>query len=123
MKITKYFLPFIPPYFPLRATCIKCDLETCFSGLMWIRTNERRFFSYEYQCQDCGKLTFSDQISDKGNIVSIDRKCDCGGQFRRDKNIFCPFCKHRKSKNNRSESFLFISNNVMRDIEHQHNKT
>ena len=35
--------------------------------------------------------------------------CKCGGQRRRDKNIFCPGCGYRKRKNNRAESFTAIS--------------
>tara|TARA_B100000579_G_C22183704_1_gene555285 strand:+ start:20 stop:391 length:372 start_codon:yes stop_codon:yes gene_type:complete len=122
MKITQYFLPFIKAHFPLIATCTKCDLETVFSGLMWLRTNERRFVSFQYQCQECGKLTYSDKISSEGHIVSIDVKCECGGQFRRDKNIFCPGCKHRRSTDNKSESYYTISDKEMKILELKNGK-
>jgi|TARA_B110000914_G_scaffold107285_1_gene94057 hypothetical protein len=111
----QYFLLCIKAYSPLTAVCSKCDLETTFSGLMWIRTVKRKYFSYQYQCQDCGKLKYSDEFTSKGKIVALSEKCKCQGQYRRDKNIFCPGCQHRKTNNNQTEDYLTSTDN---EIEH-----
>ena len=111
----QYFLLCIKAYSPLTAVCSKCDLETTFSGLMWIRTDKRKYFSYQYQCQDCGKLKYSDEFTSKGKIVALSEKCKCQGQYRRDKNIFCPGCYNRKTNNNQTENYHFLTDN---EIEH-----
>ena len=114
-QMIQYFLLSIRAYFPLTAVCSKCELETTFSGLMSFRTDKRKYISYQYQCQDCGKLKYSDKFTSKGQIVALSEKCKCQGQYRRDKNIFCPDCHHRKTNNNQNEDSLYLTDN---EIEH-----
>lgn len=117
----QYFLISIKPHSPLIAICSKCNLETTFSGLMWIRTDRRKFISYQYQCQDCGKLKYSDEFSDKGKIVALSEKCKCNGQYRRDKNVFCPGCHHRKTSDNQTENYHFLRDDEIENLEKKHN--
>ena len=56
----QYFLHCIRAHASLTAECSKCGIETIFSGVMWIRTNTRKHLSYQYQCQGCGKLKYSE---------------------------------------------------------------
>lgn len=116
----QYFLLCIKAYSPITAVCSKCDLETTFSGVMWIRTDKRKYFSYQYQCQDCGNLKYSDKFSSNGQIVALSEKCKCQGQYRRDKNIFCPGCKHRKTNNNQTEDYLTSTDNEIENLKKIH---
>ena len=118
----QYFLLCIKAYFPLTAVCSKCELETTFSGLMWIRTDKRKYISYQYQCQDCGKLKYSDEFTSNEHIVALSEKCKCQGQYRRDKNIFCPDCHHRKTIENQTEDSLILTNNEVENLEKIHGK-
>tara|TARA_Y100000589_G_C26830903_1_gene497916 strand:- start:139 stop:522 length:384 start_codon:yes stop_codon:yes gene_type:complete len=118
----KYFLLSIKAHFPIIATCSKCNLETIFSGLMWIRTDKRKYINYQYQCQSCGKLKYSDEFTTKGQIVALPEKCKCQGQYRRDKNIFCPGCQHRKTKKNKIEDFLTLTDAEIENIKKEHGK-
>ena len=103
-----YILAFISQYTPIKATCKECNLETTFSGYWSYRTKERHHNVDQYQCQNCGELSFSEE-EQNGISVACIQPCKCGGQRRRDKNIFCPGCGYRKRKNNRAESFTTIS--------------
>jgi hypothetical protein len=105
----KYYLVQFSSYRPLIATCSICNVETTFNGFMRYRLEESAVHIPEYQCQCCGKLKFGDDnqtnclVDEFGNEVikyrvALDQLCDCGGQFRRDKNIFCPACLHRRSE-------------------------
>tara|TARA_B100000780_G_C21035831_1_gene415422 strand:+ start:137 stop:505 length:369 start_codon:yes stop_codon:yes gene_type:complete len=118
----QYFLLFIKTHFPLTAVCSKCELETIFSGLMWIRTDREKHISYQYQCQDCGNLKYSDESSSINQIVALSEKCKCQGQYRRDKNIFCPGCDHRKTNNNQTEDYLTSTNNEIENLRKIHGK-
>lgn len=69
-----------------------------------------RCFFKPFQCQDCGNIKFEDpetnfpgelKKSFRGICVALEIKCDCGGQLRRDKILFCPNCHHKKSTNNK----------------------
>jgi len=104
--MNKYFLKDMSPYRPLQAICSNCEVETVFSGYLRIRLDTHAVHHHQYQCQSCGTLTYgSEPISDSyfdDNLVehelvrmALDQPCGCGGQFRRDRNIFCPSCKHR----------------------------
>lgn len=116
----KYFLCCIKSYFPITAVCSECDLETVFSGLMWVRTNRTRYISYQYQCQDCGRLAYSDEFSSDGKIVALRNKCECKGQYRSDKNIFCPGCHHRKTNENQNEEYLYLTDYGLKILENMH---
>ena len=103
-----YFLHCIEQHHSITAECSSCDIETVFSGVMWFRTDEGKFIQREYQCQDCGQLKYSDKYSHEGITVALSEKCKCGGQYRSDKNIFCPNCHHRKTSLNKTENYNHI---------------
>jgi hypothetical protein len=42
--------------------------------------------------------------------------CECGGQFRRDKNIFCTSCHYRKSDENKSDEKLTATKKQLDEI-------
>lgn len=102
--------------------CSKCEIEInvgSFSLYIGKPDSHRRYrtFLQPYQCQDCGEIDFSDQDinlpleekkNKKGTCVALKERCKCGGQYRRDKNIFCPNCTFRKNKTNRPEKNLYI---------------
>lgn len=131
--MVKYFLLALKPWKPLRATCSVCEVETVFSGFTRIRTDDPLpVILHEYQCQDCGQLTFSDEniakyeLDENGNEVeltrvALDRRCGCGEQYRRDQNIFCPCCLNRKG-NLLNANTNFISVSVLNSILKFHNK-
>lgn len=84
---------------------------------MWIRTDKRKYISY--QCQDCGKLKYSNEFSSNRQIVALSKKCKC--QYRRDKNIFCPGCYHRKTNNNKNEDYLSLTDYKIEHLRKIHN--
>lgn len=116
----QYFLHCIRAHFPITAECSKCEVKTIFSGLMWIRTDERKHVSYQYQCQGCGKLKYSDEFLEGGDIVALSEKCECNGQYRRDKNIFCPNCHHRKTDQNQTEDYFILTDDESEILKSNH---
>ena len=114
-----YILALISQYSPIKATCKECNLETTFSGYWSYRTKTRRHHVDQYQCQSCGKLSYSEE-DQKGIPVACIEACKCGGQLRRDKNIFCPGCGYRKRKNNKAETFTTISQAELDILETKH---
>lgn len=119
-KPLKYFLPEISPYNPINVKCPSCDTETSYSSHMRIRTSDRNIYLWSYQCQSCGKLENSEETHSNGIRVGLENKCACGGQFRRDKNIFCPSCKYRKSDKNKAEDTLYATSEEMESIKMRH---
>ena len=100
----KYFIPAHSPYRPLNLNCPVCEHNSSFSEHMRLNTSNGCVYLWTYQCQDCGKKRNSDEVQENGITVALQEPCDCGGQFRRDRNIFCPSCHYRKSEENcRSE--------------------
>lgn len=99
----------IRAHFNIEAECSKCELITNFEGSYYFRTNERKFVHCQYQCQGCGQLSYSNEFQENDVTVGIKDPCECGGQHRNDKNIFCPGCHHRNDETNKSESYLTIS--------------
>jgi hypothetical protein len=87
------------------ATCRNCGVTTYinwqiryrFKGSAWAH------FKMEHQCQDCGALKMDDLVAINGHADFLENPCECGGQFRRDKPIFCPNCKYNKTPINKSE--------------------
>ena len=75
---------------------------------------------WAYQCQSCGKLESSEDGHPEGVRVALDNPCECGGQFRRDKNIFCPGCTYRKANENKREDKLHASEQEMERIKTRH---
>ena len=119
--MTYYYIKNLTPYRPLRATCSSCEVETVFSGFLRIRYENYAVHQHEYQCQSCGVLCFDDAepydsyfdhnlIEHELVRVALDHACECGGQFRRDRNIFCPHCHHRHDPkhNCRDDQWIFI---------------
>ena len=116
----QYFLICIKAYFPITALCSKCGIETTFGGIMWIRTKKRRHRFYQYQCQHCGKLKYSGNHNDNSNVVALSERCKCQGQYRRDKNIFCPNCHHRKTEYNKDEDYNTLTDNEIEILTKRH---
>ena len=117
------YLPFINMYFPIKASCRSCQEPSTFSGQMKLTTDSGPHLLHEYQCQDCGKLSYSgEQTEEEGIQVAVSEPCDCGGQRRRDKNIFCPSCGHRKNEAHRREEHLCISEEEFEALRERHLK-
>jgi hypothetical protein len=115
------YLPFINMYFPIKASCRSCQEPFTFSGQMKLTTDSGPHLLHEYQCQDCGKLSYSgEQTDEEGIQVAVSEPCECGGQRRRDKNIFCPSCAYRKSEDNRREENLCISEEQFEALRERH---
>lgn len=119
-KPLKYFLPEISPYRPIKAKCPCCDTETIYSSHMRINTTERNHYLFTYQCQSCGKLERSEEAHPNGIRVGLEKRCVCGGQFRRDKNIFCPDCKYRRTTENKAEDRLYATIEEMESLKKRH---
>lgn len=116
----KYFLPAISLYRPLKVTCPICETETTFNSHIRMTTAEGTINLWCYQCQSCGKLKSSEDTHPDGIRIALEDKCKCGGQFRRDKNIFCPSCNYRKTAENRAEDYLHASAEEMEKLEMRH---
>ncbi len=90
----------------LRATCRNCLETTFYDGKIRVRVEKEGEilvqYQREFQCQDCGEL----KIEPYDNELMVDwlmERCACGGEFRRDKPIFCKHCKANKTELNKSE--------------------
>ena len=115
-----YFLCCIRQYANIEAECSKCEVVTNFAGILTIRTSEIRIIERQYQCQDCGDLIYSGSFQEDGITIGLEQRCDCGGQYRSDKNIFCPGCHHRKGELNRTEEYLTITQEESDKLHEQH---
>jgi hypothetical protein len=115
-KPIKYFLEHIMLFCDLKPACRSCKVNTIFSG--WIRVDSSDLRSY--QCQSCGKLKGSDDGHPKGTRVALDDACECGGQFRRDKNVFCPNCRYRQSEENKFEKKLYANPKELKLLRMRH---
>jgi len=93
-------------YTGMNATCRHCDVATNFKGrVRWrLLENGEHIVHYqnEFQCQDCGELTM-DAMENPTDVDWLMTRCTCGGEFRRDKPIFCKHCKANKTELNVSE--------------------
>lgn len=93
--------------FGLDATCKHCDVLTHFTGQNRYRLEEGRFnivkYVYQHQCQDCGVLQMADFDDETNTSIVLKERCACGGQFRRDKPLFCSSCKENKTDENKSD--------------------
>lgn len=118
-KSRVYILAFIDAYRPIKAVCKVCTTKTTYSGNMSFNTSEGHQEVDQFQCQDCGELSYDERTSED-IVVACLEPCDCGGQRRRDKNIFCPGCGYRKRKNNKTESFTTISQVELDILETKH---
>ena len=82
-------------------TCLICNEKTFFADFNRYRFSDHAEYVWGYQCQDCGELAMSVEQDDERQYL-IER-CECGGQFRRDKNVFCKSCKGNKTEDNKSD--------------------
>ena len=119
-KPLKYFLSEISPYRPIKASCPCCKTETTYSSHIHLSTSEGSIYINYYQCQSCGKLETSDEKNAEGIRVALETACECGGQFRRDKNIFCPVCQYRQSDENKAEDKLIATPEEMENLAMRH---
>lgn len=91
--------------FGLDATCSGCGVLTHFTGRNRYRLDKNGInmvkYVYEFQCQDCGVLKMAN-FKEASNKFLEDR-CACGGQYRRDKPLFCSSCKINKTAENKSD--------------------
>ncbi len=108
------------PYRPLRLDCEVCNSTSSFCGHMRLNTSNGCIYLWHYQCQDCGKLSYSDEKAEKGTIVALKEPCECGGQFRIDKNIFCTSCNYRRSVENKSLEKLSTTKKQLDAIKKSH---
>jgi len=118
--MVQYFLHCIRTYGNIEAECSKCELVTNFAGVLIIRTDKLRIRERQYQCQDCGDLIYSGSFQEDGITVGLEERCNCGGQYRSDKNIFCPGCHHRKGELNRTEDYIAISQEESDKLHERH---
>lgn len=92
--------------FGVNPVCKNCGASTHFTGQNRYRLEEGGFnvvkYQYEYQCQDCGALKMDGFDDELGTAVFMHERCECGGQFRRDKPLFCYSCKANKTVENKS---------------------
>lgn len=88
----------------LKANCQHCGVTTIFTGYQRYRVDDDSsvLLIPEYQCQDCGKLKFSSP-DNAGCDEFLSIRCACGGQFRRDKPLFCYSCQKNKTNLNISD--------------------
>lgn len=93
--------------FGLDPLCKSCGVITHFTGQNRYRLEEGGYnivkYQYEYQCQDCGALKMADDDDQADTTIFLFKRCDCGGQFRRDKPLFCSASKANKTSENKSE--------------------
>ena len=97
----KYYLNEMSTYRPLRRDCEICKNTSSFCGHLRLNKSNGFVYLWHYQCQNCCKLTLSDEKAERGTNVALKDLCECGGQYRRDKNIFCTPCHYRKSYENK----------------------
>ena len=91
--------------FGLNATCSSCGVLTFFAGQNRYRLEEKGInivkYQYEFMCQDCGLLKMQDFEDASNKVLKV--RCGCGGQYRRDKPLFCSSCKINKTTDNKSD--------------------
>ena len=92
--------------FGLEATCSSCGVLTFFTGRNRYRMLENGIhlvkYDYQFQCQDCGELKMPGVSH--GYSQTLAERCNCGGQYRRDKPLFCKSCKTNKTHLNTSDA-------------------
>ena len=84
--------------------CRNCGLETNFDNYIQFRYrapgSEASEISrhYQFQCQDCGELSYPDPSKVNNEMQTTEERCKCGGELRRDKALFCKQCKIQREK-------------------------
>lgn len=85
-------------------TCLHCTATTEFENTIRFRlkamgdTISTLDFHYQFQCQECGELSYPSQSKVSEDLFTVDEKCACGGELRRDKYLFCKECKTQREK-------------------------
>lgn len=98
------------PYGGNELTCRNCSGKTFYSTFTRWQFKDHAKYEWGYQCQDCGDLIMNEE-NIEGRQYLIGR-CKCGGQFRRDKPLFCKNCKFNKTDENVSDEYIvFIHEN------------
>ncbi|MGI8582398.1 MAG: hypothetical protein ACR2KX_09380 [Chitinophagaceae bacterium] len=73
--------------------CQKCKVVTHYKGYnkMQFKVEPTDIIKYQYQhqCQKCGSLKMADINNTEDSLEIL---CECAGQFRRDKPLFCYNC-------------------------------
>ena len=87
-------------------TCGNCNDTVFYATFNKVRYADHEEYEWGYQCQDCGELKMSkDNIEERQYLIE---RCVCGGQFRRDKSLFCKKCKDNKTDENTSDENVFF---------------
>ena len=93
--------------FGLGPLCKNCGVITHFTGQNRYRLEENGIdivkYQYEHQCQDCGALKMADPDDKLDTTILLKDRCSCGGQYRRDKPLFCHSCKSNKTPEDKSD--------------------
>lgn len=84
------------PYLGKELTCRICETKTFYGNFNKFRFDTHSKYQWWYQCQSCGKTTTGEMGLPAVDFLEI--KCECGGEFRRDKPLFCPNCKGNKEE-------------------------
>ena len=79
--------------------CPKCGVSSFIIGSNAFRYKADPFFDrfeyqFNHQCQGCGQFKLADNKQDFSFFLQ--QRCECGGQFRRDKPLFCTNCNARE---------------------------
>lgn len=94
------------PYGGNELTCRNCNDKTFYSTFTRWKFKGHAKYEWGYQCQDCGELTMSEEnIAGRQYLI---KRCNCGGQFRRDKPLFCKNCNSNKNGENVSDEYVFF---------------
>lgn len=89
-------------------TCSLCNDKVFYTTFNRYRYSDRAEYEWGYQCQDCGEQKISkENIEERQYLIE---RCACGGQFRRDRNLFCKNCKGNKTEENTSDENVFFFN-------------
>ena len=89
---------------PVTATCRNCNESTEYTNKMRLRSNspdpsivgDLVKHGLEYQCQECGALKMFYLNKGPDFEEPLGEYCNCGGEFRRDKHLFCNKCFYNK---------------------------
>ncbi len=82
--------------------CANCYEETPIENKLRLRYEDEESgmikvgYLLAYQCQSYGKFELFGGTVGPSYEGLIEEKCECGGEFRRDKHIFCNKCFYNK---------------------------
>lgn len=73
-----------------RIECLNCGWSSHITSFIHGGSGDVSCSWTGFQCQQCGAFTTVKDCSDDNSV----RRCECGGELRRDKFMFCPSCRH-----------------------------